>query len=112
MSGLRDEVSVLPDPVMIKCNQDSLVKSIQFGFYFIIEIVFRSLFEIKSLWTSELECEFEKTIRCNEMRARAERELLGFNPEDFSLDIDISAIVLYLSFPHQGSFSGITSSQN
>ena len=34
MSGLRDEVSVLPDPVMIKCNQDSLVKnSIWFLFH-------------------------------------------------------------------------------
>ena len=34
MSGLRDEVSVLPDPVMIKCNPGSLVKySIWFLFY-------------------------------------------------------------------------------
>ena len=84
--------------------------NIQFGFYFIKEIVLRSLLETKSLWTSEPECEFEKTIHCNEMRAK--RGLLGFNPEDFSLDIDISAIVLYLSFPLQGSFSGITTSQN
>ena len=34
MSGLRDEVSVLPDPVMIKCNPGSLVKySIWFLFH-------------------------------------------------------------------------------
>ena len=86
------------------------LSNIQFGFYFIKEIVLRSLFETKSLWTSEPECEFEKTIRCNEMRAK--RGLLGFNPEDFSLDIDISASVLYLSFPHQGSLSVGIISQN